>query len=114
MYLLRHVDALRAPWPFHAIPQGWTTEEHDMLGPYPMAIQGKVGMHRPQTELGRYVRWEYGSQATVASFLAQAAEEPRKARTKRPGRLAEGVRALRQALRSLADARRSKAGRTEG
>src|SRR5713101_1162378 len=104
MYLLRHVDAISLPWVLHAIPNGWTTEEHDMLGPYPMAVQRMDKTARWQTELARYVRWEYGPQEDVAAFLSQAARVSTKARTKRPGRFVEGVRAIANALRSLTTA----------
>ena len=85
-----------------------------MLGPYPMAVLRMDRTARQPTELARYVRWEYGPQAEVAAFLAQAAEDLAKARTKRPGRIVEGIRAIANALRSVTTVRGSKAEKTEG
>jgi len=85
-----------------------------MIGPYPIAVQRLDRTARQHAELARYVRWEYGPQADVVAFLAEAAERTTKARRNGPGRLAEGARAIVHALRSLATARRSKSGKTEG
>jgi len=85
-----------------------------MIGPYPIAVQRLDRTARQHAELARYVRWEYGPQGDVVAFLAEAAERTTKARRNGPGRLAEGARAIVHALRSLATARGSKAGKTEG
>ena len=84
-----------------------------MLGLYPMVVPPTNGIARKHAELARYVRWEYGPQADVAAFLAEVAKESTKARTKGHSRVAEGVRAIASAFRSLT-ARRSRPTKAEG
>ena len=85
-----------------------------MIGPYLSEVQRLDRTARPHTELARYVRWEYGPQADVVAFLAEAGVRSTKARTNGARRFAQGVRAIVRALRSLATARGSEAGKAEG
>ena len=85
-----------------------------MIGPCPIGVQRLDRTDRHHADLARYVRWEYGPQADVVAFLAEARDRSTKARRNGPSRFAQGVRAIVRALRSLATARGSEAGKTEG
>ena len=85
-----------------------------MIGPYPIDVQRFDRTDRQHAELARYVRWEYGPQADVVAFLAETGARSTKARRNGARRFAQGVRAIVRALRSLATARGSEAGKAEG
>lgn len=69
-----------------------------MLGAYPTIAHAKQTARN--SELARYLRWEYGPSMDIAAFLAQAAEVSEKARTKNRRRIANGLRTLAKAFGS--------------
>ena len=79
-----------------------------MLGAYPMVALGRDPVPRKYAELDRYLRWEYGSGTSVAAFLAEVTQVPKKSRTKGRKGVAQGIRAFTKALGSLIAGRRSK------
>src|SRR5713226_10391309 len=108
MYLLRQTHGTSALSGLHGIRQGFATEEKHMLGGYGLGVPVPRATSRNHADLERYLRLEYGGLLNVETLLAEAAQVSRKARTKGRSRLAEGMRTLIAALRSIAAGRRSK------
>jgi hypothetical protein len=79
-----------------------------MLGGYAVGVPVQRTPAQNHVELDRYLRLEYGGRMNVATLLAEAAQVSRKARMKGPSRLANGIRALAAALRSIARGRQAK------
>jgi len=84
-----------------------------MLGGYGLGVPVPRARSRNHADLERYLRLEYGGRMTVETLLAEAARVSRKAGTKGRSRLAEGVRTLIAALRSIAAGHRSKTSTSE-
>ena len=83
-----------------------------MLGTYAIGARYGMANDRSQTELGRYVRSEYGATTSVEAFLAGAIEGARHSRTNRGQAIVSGIRALVKALGALGRSARAK-GRSE-